>query len=65
MLRESDVVIITCSLNESTKNLFGSAQFAMMKPSAILINTSRGGKRNTLNIQAFLFPTPKSTLFLS
>ena len=43
LLRESDVVIITCSLNESTKNLFGSAQFAMMKPSAILVNTSRGG----------------------
>ena len=43
LLRESDVVIITCSLNESTKNLFGPSQFSAMKPSAILINTSRGG----------------------
>ena len=43
LLRESDVVIVTCPLNETTKNLFGPAQFAMMKSSAVLINTSRGG----------------------
>ena len=43
LLRESDVVIVTCPLNDTTKNLFGPAQFAMMKSSAVLINTSRGG----------------------
>lgn len=45
LLRESDVVIITCPLNDSTRNLFGAAQFAMMKSTAVLINTSRGGKK--------------------
>ena len=43
LLKESDFVIVTCSLNDSTRNLFGPAQFAAMKPSAIFINTSRGG----------------------
>ena len=43
LLSESDVVIITCPLNDTTRNMFGSAQFASMKPNAVLINTSRGG----------------------
>ena len=47
LLKESDVVIITCSLNETTKNLIGPTQFAAMKPSAVLINTSRGGLHTT------------------
>jgi glyoxylate/hydroxypyruvate reductase len=43
LLSESDVVIITCPLNDATRNMFGPAQFASMKPNAVLINTSRGG----------------------
>jgi hypothetical protein len=43
LLSESDVVIITCPLNDTTRNMFGPAQFASMKPNAVLINTSRGG----------------------
>jgi len=43
LLRQSDIIIVTCSLNEETRNLFDSAAFAAMKSNAILINTGRGG----------------------
>ncbi len=42
LLAESDFVSIHCPLNQSTRHLFGPDVFAAMKPSAILINTSRG-----------------------
>ena len=42
LLRESDVVIISCSLNETTKGLFNKDVFAKMKNTGILINISRG-----------------------
>ena len=44
LLPQSDFVIITCSLTPETRNLFNVKTFRMMKKSAILINTSRGGK---------------------
>lgn len=43
LLSESDFIITCCSLNDSTKGLFNKDTFKQMKPSAILINTSRGG----------------------
>ena len=42
LLRESDFVSIHVPLMPETTHLVGAAQLAMMKPSAILINTSRG-----------------------
>ncbi len=42
LLRESDVVSLHVVLNRETRHMMGAAQFALMKPSAILINTSRG-----------------------
>jgi D-3-phosphoglycerate dehydrogenase len=42
LLRKSDVVSIHVHLDETTRGLFGPAEFARMKPGAILINTSRG-----------------------
>jgi phosphoglycerate dehydrogenase-like enzyme len=42
LLRQSDFVSIHCPLNDATRHLFGPAAFAAMKPTAILINTSRG-----------------------
>jgi D-3-phosphoglycerate dehydrogenase len=42
LLRNSDYVVLACSLNESTRHLIGSAELAMMKPSAYLINIARG-----------------------
>lgn len=42
LLRESDVVSLHCPLTEETHHLINGPRLAMMKPSALLINTSRG-----------------------
>ena len=42
LLRTSDVVSIHMVLSRRTVGLIGSAELALMKPSARLINTSRG-----------------------
>jgi len=42
LLRQSDVVTLHVVLTKETRHMIGAPQFAMMKPSAILINTSRG-----------------------
>jgi D-3-phosphoglycerate dehydrogenase len=42
LLRESDVVSIHVPLSEETRGLIGRAELGMMKPTAFLINTSRG-----------------------
>lgn len=43
VLKESDVVSLHCPLTDSTRNLIGTAELMMMRPTAILINTARGG----------------------
>lgn len=43
LLANSDFVSIHTDLNPETQHLFGSPAFQAMKPSAVLINTSRGG----------------------
>ncbi|GAB4201656.1 MAG: D-glycerate dehydrogenase [Coleofasciculaceae cyanobacterium] len=43
LLSESDFVTIHTPLSEETYHLFSDRQFELMKPSAILINTARGG----------------------
>ncbi|NKB76146.1 MAG: hypothetical protein GKR96_03635 [Gammaproteobacteria bacterium] len=43
MLSQSDIVSVHTSLNPSTQNLISSQQFAAMKPTALLVNVSRGG----------------------
>ncbi|WP_062263840.1 D-2-hydroxyacid dehydrogenase [Endozoicomonas arenosclerae] len=42
-LKEADVVSLHCPLIESTCNLIDQRRLSLMKDSAILINTSRGG----------------------
>ena len=42
MLQRCDAVSIHCTLNSSTRHLIGAAQLACMKPSAVLVNVSRG-----------------------
>lgn len=42
-LREADFISIHTPLNESTRHLINGERLALMKSSAILINTSRGG----------------------
>ncbi len=42
LLRESDVVSFHVVLNKETRHMFGAPQLALMKRTAILVNTSRG-----------------------
>jgi glyoxylate reductase len=42
LLRESDFVSLHCALTPETRHLIGPRELALMKPTAILINTTRG-----------------------
>ena len=42
LLKRSDFVSLHTPLNASTKHLIGAAELALMKPTAIIVNTSRG-----------------------
>lgn len=46
LLRRSDYVTLHLPLNEQTRHMMGAAQFALMKPDAVFVNTSRGGLVN-------------------
>ena len=43
LIREADVISLHCPLNDATRHLIGAAELAAMKPTALLINTARGG----------------------
>jgi phosphoglycerate dehydrogenase-like enzyme len=43
MLKECDYVLVTVPLTRDTRGLIGAAELAAMKPSAYLIDVSRGG----------------------
>jgi glyoxylate reductase/D-3-phosphoglycerate dehydrogenase len=42
LLRGSDILSLHVPLNESTRHMIGADELAVMKPSAIIVNTSRG-----------------------
>jgi len=42
VLTRSDIVSLHVPLTESTRHLIGAAELALMKPTAVLINTARG-----------------------
>lgn len=42
LLREADFVSLNCTLNPTSFHLVGEREFALMKPTAYLINTARG-----------------------
>lgn len=42
VLRESDFLVLCCRLTDQTHHMIGERELTMMKPSAVLINVSRG-----------------------
>lgn len=42
LLKRSDIVTLHVPLNDSTRGLIGEKELAMMKPTALLVNTARG-----------------------
>lgn len=42
LLKESDIVSVHAPLNDRTQNLLGAKEFAMMKPTAYVVNMGRG-----------------------
>ncbi len=46
LLQQSDVLSAHAALTAETKEIFNAAAFAKMKPTAIFINTARGGMHN-------------------
>lgn len=50
LLTESDIITIHSPLNSETKDLISWEEFKLMKPTALVIQTSRGG---TINEEAF------------
>lgn len=43
LLRRSDIVMMACPLTKETYHLIGKAELELMKPTAYLINVTRGG----------------------
>lgn len=43
LLKESDILSVHCALTEETRGLMDRSAFSKMKPTAIFINTARGG----------------------
>lgn len=43
LLAQVDVLSLHCPLSDETRGLIGRSELALMKPTAILINTARGG----------------------
>jgi phosphoglycerate dehydrogenase-like enzyme len=54
LLRESDFVSVHCPLNEKTRNLIGARELSLMKSTAYLLNTARGGIVNEAALDAAL-----------
>ncbi|MBO4452250.1 MAG: D-2-hydroxyacid dehydrogenase [Bacteroidaceae bacterium] len=54
VFKESDIVSLHCPLTKETQGLVNKERLDMMKPSAILINTSRGPVINETDVAAAL-----------
>lgn len=50
LLEQSDVLSVHTALTEETKGMFNKQAFGRMKPSAIFINTARGGIHNEADL---------------
>ena len=50
VLRQADFITLHCPLSPDTQHLFSRCEFELMKPSAYLINTARGGLINEADL---------------
>lgn len=60
LARESDVLVVLCNLNESTKGIVGKDFLGDMKETAVLVNTARVSHSLQINTSVILFLTPPS-----
>jgi glyoxylate reductase len=42
LLRESDYIVVLVPLTSATRGMFGTREFALMKPTAVFVNAARG-----------------------
>ncbi len=54
LLAEADFVSVHCPLTDSTRNLIGARELSLMRPTAYLLNTARGGIVNEVALEAAL-----------
>ncbi|MFC4862495.1 2-hydroxyacid dehydrogenase [Pseudomonas sp. JS3066] len=54
LLPQVDALTLHCPLNEQTRDMIGTAELALMKPGALLVNTARGGLVNEEALAAAL-----------
>ena len=50
LLKEADIVALHIALNNETRNFLTAKDFAMMKPTAIIVNAARGPVVNTADL---------------
>jgi len=50
LLKESDIVALHIALNNETRNFLTAKDFALMKPSAVIVNAARGPVVNTADL---------------
>lgn len=50
LLTDSDVISVHCPLTAQTTDLIAATEFGLMKPSAVIINTARGGIVNEADL---------------
>jgi D-3-phosphoglycerate dehydrogenase len=58
IFRESDIITLHVPLTRQTRHMIGRRELEMMKPEAILLNTSRGGIVDEAALAAFLRGRP-------
>lgn len=60
LLKNSDIISINAPLTSSTKNLISYTEFSLMKKTAVLVNTGRGG---IIDEEALFYTLKKNGIF--
>lgn len=54
LLRDADAIVVTVPLTAETRGMFGAREFALMKPTAVFVNVSRGPVVKEMELYAAL-----------